>query len=282
MTAAAGIQYPTSLHRTVLSAVLTDAKADPDVCALVLAGSLARGTARADSDIDVLVVTSGQDTDSRWRSAARPLPVDVLARAASEWRTRFAPDRPGDESWGYAFLDSVVLHDPEGIAGRLIADAADIHRRYRVPAPVKVHYARLWYHVRPKMLAVLSRGEPTEIGWAAAAMTNDLFWTVWAANDLPNPSLDLGTAQRHLDDLTVPPGAAAELRAIVRTCPKESLQRQIGLIDLVLPLLGGNPLAAETVDGLRTQTSGVSHIKRNRSVAHQVKLGNSLGASMAK
>jgi hypothetical protein len=108
--------------------------------------SLARGTARADSDLDVLVVTSEQAADIGWRSAARPLPVDFLVRTVGEWRARFAPDRPGDESWGYAFLDAIVLHDPEGLAARLIADAAGIHEHYRVPAPVKAHYTRLWHH----------------------------------------------------------------------------------------------------------------------------------------
>jgi Nucleotidyltransferase domain len=210
----------------------------PERARLLLAGSLARGTARADSDIDVLVVTGEPNAAAVWRSADRPLPVDILIRAAGEWRARFAPDRPGDESWGYAFLDGVVLHDLDGIVGRLISDAAGVHERYRVPAPVKAHYARLWHHVRPKMLAVLSRGDPVEIGWAAAVMTNELLRTVWAASERPNPSLDLGTVQRHLDDLTVPVGAAAELRAILRAAPEESLRRQLGLIDLVLPHLG--------------------------------------------
>lgn len=240
MTPVAGIQYPTPLHGRVLSAVLAGAQADPDVCGLLLAGSLARGTARADSDIDVLAVTRGQDARAPWRSAARPLPVDVLARTAGEWRARLAPDRPGDESWGYAFLDGMVLHDPQGTVGRLISDAAVIHERYRVPAPVKDHYMRLWRHVRPKMLAVLSRGDPVETGWASAVMTNDLLRTVWAANELPNPSLDLGTVQRHLGDLTIPDDAAAQLRTILCSPPKESLQRQLGLIDTVLPHLEGN------------------------------------------
>jgi hypothetical protein len=51
------------------------------------------------------------------------------------------------------------------------------------------------------MLAVHRRGDPVEVGWAAAVMTNELLRTAWAVNDLPNPSLDLGTVQRHLDDL---------------------------------------------------------------------------------
>jgi predicted nucleotidyltransferase len=237
MTAAARIQYPTPLHRRVLSAVLAEARADRNVRGLLLAGSLARGTARADSDIDVLAVTSGQNADAGWRSVSRPLPVDALVRTAGEWQARFAPDRPGDESWGYAFLDGVVLYDPDGITSRLISDAAGIHERYRVPAPVKAHYTKLWHHVRPKMHAVLGHGDPVEIGWASAVMTNDLLRTVWAANELPNPSLDLGTVQRHLGDLTIPASAAAELRAILRAGPQESLQRQLDLIDAVLPHL---------------------------------------------
>jgi predicted nucleotidyltransferase len=240
MRTVAGIQYPTPLHWRVLSAILADTRVDRGVRGLLLGGSLARGTARADSDVDVLVVTSGETADAPWRSPTRPLPVDFLVRTADEWRAHFAPDRVGDESWGYAFLDGVVLYDPEGIVHRLISDAADIHERYRVPAPIKAHYTRLWHHVRPKMLAVLSHSDPVEIGWASAAMTNDLLRTVWAANELPNPSLDLGTVQRHLDDLTVPAGAAAELRAILRAPPKESLQRQLDLIDMVLPHLGGS------------------------------------------
>jgi predicted nucleotidyltransferase len=237
----ADIRYPTPLHRGVLAAIVADTRADPNVRGLLLAGSLARGTARADSDLDVLAVVaveaSGETTDAAWRTAARPLPVDFLVRTDGEWRARFAPDRPGDESWGYAFLDGVILHDPEGIVGRLIAEAAGLHARYRVPAPVKAHYARLWDHVRPKMAAVLGRGDPVETGWASAVMTNDLLRTVWAANDRPNPSLDLGTVQRHLDDLTIPAGVAAGLRAILTAAPEESLRRQLTLLNRVLPYL---------------------------------------------
>jgi hypothetical protein len=40
--------------------------------------------------------------------------------------------------------------------------------------------------------------------------------TADAANNLPNPSLDLGTFQRHLDDLTIPADVADRLRAILR------------------------------------------------------------------
>jgi predicted nucleotidyltransferase len=212
--------------------------ADPDVIGVLLGGSLARGTARADSDLDVLVVTSGREGAAPWRTLSRPVPVDFVVRTAEEWQRHFTPDRIGDESWGYAFLDGVVLHDPDGVVARLVESAAEIHARYRVPASVKSHYLSLWRHVRPKMIAVLRRDDPVEIGWAAAAMIDDLVRTVWAANDLPNPSLDLGTFQRHLDDLTVPLGVPSRVRAILCASPVEALRLQLELVAELEPLLG--------------------------------------------
>ncbi len=235
MTTAA---FPTPLHRTVLEVVLTELRADPDVRGVLLSGSLARGTGRADSDLDVLVVTARESVHPPpWRSRRRPLPVDLVPRTADRWRSCFAPDRVGDQSWGYAFLDGVALHDPDGLVARLMADAADIHAGYRTPAPVKAHYAELWAHVVPRMRAVRQRGDPVETGWAAAVMTNELIRTLWAANDLPNPSLDLGTCQRYLGDLASPAGAADLLRAVLRAAPRDALRLQLELLEDVLPLL---------------------------------------------
>jgi predicted nucleotidyltransferase len=232
------IQYPTPLHQRVFGEILAEAAADPNVRGVMLGGSLARGTARADSDLDILVVTAGQaDDEAPWRKSHRPLPVDFLVRTADQWRARFAPSRIGDESWGYAFLDGAVVHDPDGIVARLVSDVADIHAHYRAPAPVKAHYARLFGHVGQKMVDVLRRGDPVEIGWAAAIMTNDLIRAIWAANDLPNPSLDLGTVQRHLGDLCVPADAPALLCALLSASPEETLRRQLDLTDTLMPLL---------------------------------------------
>lgn len=248
MTTAA---FPTPLHRTVLEVVLTELRADPDVRGILLSGSLARGTGRPDSDLDVLVVTALDPVrPAPWRSRRRPLPVDLIPRTAEQWRSHFAPNRVGDESWGYAFLDGVALHDPDGAVARLTADAETIHAGYRTPAPVKAHYATLWAHVVPKMQAVRRRGDPVETGWAAAVMTNELIRTLWAANDLPNPSLDLGTCQRHLDDLKVPAGATDLLRAVLRAAPRDALRLQLALVEDVLPLLAA-PQTAQPPPGAK-------------------------------
>lgn len=227
-------RLPTPTHERVLEKILTELRADPGVRGVLLSGSAARGTARPDSDLDILVVATSAPPR---RSRSYEVPVDLVVRTADEWREHLAPTRIGDESWGYAVLDGVILHDPAGVVARLVADARDRHARYRVPAHIRDHYAWLWQHVRPKMLAVLHRGDPVEIGWAVSAMTDHLVRTAWAVNDLPNPSLDLGTFQRHLDDLTVPTGVADRIRAFLRLPPTEALRAQLALIVDLEPLL---------------------------------------------
>ena len=224
------IHFPTPLHQTVVEDLLTELRLDPSVRGVMLAGSLARGTARPDSDLDVLVVGSGDTEGAPWRRA-RPLPVDLLVRTAEAWKATFTPDRVDDESWGYTFLEGVILYDPDGVLARLVAEIPSLHTHYRAPTHFKTHYAALWHHLRPKMRAVLAKGDPVEIGWTAAVMANDLVRTAWAVNDLPNPSLDLGTFQRHLDDLTIPPDAPARLRRILRAPAATALRLRLDRLE---------------------------------------------------
>lgn len=232
------MRLPTPVHGEVLDQVLATLRADHRVLGVLLAGSLARGTARPDSDLDILAVTDRAVLAADpLRSRTYALPVDLLLRTAGEWRTRFTPTRPGDESWGYAFRDAAVLHDPTGVAAGLAAEVAGIHARYRVPEEIRAHYAALWRHALPKLRAVLARDDPVEIGWAAAVMTNDLLRTAWVVNDLPNPSLDLGTVQRHLDDLTTPAGIATRLRTLLQSAPEPALHHHLTLIPALLDLL---------------------------------------------
>lgn len=237
------IHFPTPLHRDIAEKVLDDLKADADVLGVLLCGSLARGTARPDSDIDLLVVLAdgaagpGDDAKRVSRTRHGAIEVEQGGRTPAGWRRQFAPARVNDESWGYAFLDGAVLHDPHGEVARLIREAAQIHAAYRVPEEIRSHYFWLWGHMRPKMEAVLRAGDATEIGWSAAVMTERVIKTLWAASGRPAPSLDLGTFQRHLNDLTVPPDAPALVREMLQAPPEEALRLQLRLIDAVEPHL---------------------------------------------
>lgn len=110
----------------------------PDVVAVGLAGSQARGTARPDSDVDLVVVTRDRDGYLGWPGAG-PGWTDLRTRRWGpllERRFRlpggpvvevgFVPeswaDVPADPGTARVVGDGlVVLHDPAGVLARLVA-----------------------------------------------------------------------------------------------------------------------------------------------------------------
>jgi hypothetical protein len=83
---------------------------------------------------------------------------------------------------------------------------------------------------------------PSLAGRAASAVGHEIELVaisqpLWAANDLPNPPLDLGTVERHLGDLRVPADATDVLRVLLTASPEEVLRQQLDLIDIIGPHL---------------------------------------------
>ena len=228
--------FPPPLHRTLLADVLRNLRADKNVVGILLVGSLARGTARQDSDIDLLVVHEHGERSAD-RRAYGSIVVETIARTADAWKAQFSPAKAGDESWGYAFLEGVILHDPNGVVAQLVGAAAEAHAVYRVPSEIAEHLATLWHHVLPKMRDVLRGGDSVEMGWSVAVMSHPLLQTLWAVNDLPLPSLDLGCLQRRLGDLTVPADVPQLVREMLQAPPQRALELQVSLLEAVAPLL---------------------------------------------
>lgn len=240
------MRFPTAQHQSVLEKCLATYRADTEILAALLSGSLARGTARSDSDIDLLLVVSHEPSVTAQQFDHGSIVIDQIARTDEGWRKQFLPSRVGDESWGYAFMDGVTIYDPYGIAADLMVAAAEVHATYRTPNHIRTHYKKFWSHLQPKMDAALRCENATEIGWAVAVMTSPLTDTLWAVNHRPLPSRDLGCFQRHLDDLTIPPDAPALVRKMLESSPRDALTRQLRLLELVLPYLRESD--AEQVD----------------------------------
>ena len=229
-------ETPTALHTTVLEQGLEALKANANVLGVMLVGSLARGTARQDSDIDLLVVQVDGDRVTE-RQSHGTIVLECTFRTSAAWAEQFTPTQVGDESWGYAFLDGLILYDPGGVVAELVDSTAKMHSAYRTPKHIVDHYVWLWSHMRPKMEAVLQSGDATEIGWSAAIMSHPIIQTVWVINDLPQPSLDLGCVQRHLNDLTILPDAPELIREMLQVPPESALRLQLRILDMVVLLL---------------------------------------------
>ena len=133
----------------IIQIVLEWAKAQPTICALALVGSHARGTARADSDIDLIVLTTDPQhfrADTGWLTA---IDWSVIAARPAEWqdedygllwsrRMWLEPNRdeieigfalpswadvnPVDPGTQRVIADGCcALHDPEGLLTGLCA-----------------------------------------------------------------------------------------------------------------------------------------------------------------
>jgi hypothetical protein len=229
--------WPSEPHHAAVEWLLEGYRSERRVRGALLCGSVPRGTARPDSDVDVLVVVESVPKISHRRTPCGPVAVEEVVRTYEGWIEGFSPSRIGEQLWGYAFLDGIPLYDPHGEVARLVTAAAEAHRLYRTPEHIRTHYRLVWEHQRPKLEALLHLGDAVEIGWAAAASTAQLTATLWAINDLPLPSRDIGAFQLHLDDLLLPVGAPQLVRDLLRAAPRVSLQLQVELIEMCLPYL---------------------------------------------
>ncbi len=123
--------------RDVVGLVVRWAAGRPDVVAVGLAGSQARGTARPDSDVDLVVVTRDRDGYLGWAGPGAGWADLRTRRWGPLLERRFRP--PGGpvvevgfvpESWAAVPADAgtagvvaggfVVLHDPAGVLARLV------------------------------------------------------------------------------------------------------------------------------------------------------------------
>ena len=77
-------RFPTRRHEVVLEAVLAAHRADSGVLGVLLSGLLARGTAREDSDIDLLLVLADGSTRQfeclRWQLRILDLALPYLPK----------------------------------------------------------------------------------------------------------------------------------------------------------------------------------------------------------
>jgi predicted nucleotidyltransferase len=223
----------TELHRSVASRAAASLVAGGDVLAVLLAGSVARGSARPDSDVDLLVVCPEDVTRPVRYRRVNGLLVEVAAKSQAEWEQRFRRSQP---MWVYAWLDAEALHDGNGVAARLSSLARLRFADYRAPAELRQGLAGFWWHVRPKMAAVLAAGDLQAVGYFAGTILEAVVETVFAVHDRPLPP----GSQRFevLKALPLPPERRELLARLCVGDPAQRLGAALELVDGMAPLLG--------------------------------------------
>lgn len=198
------------LHYRLAERVATQIMSDGSATAVVLHGSVAHGTHRSTSDIDLMVI--GSTSTGLQRLDVDGLCVELVTRTSDGWHATFARPAP---AWTYAWSEGVVLEQVDHAAESMIEAASDVLRTFKARSSLLVEHLEFWAHVRPKLAAAVARGDTCEIGYAMSLSMGHLVESLFLVNDVvPSPTSSDRTFPR-LMSLHSPPGLEARLERIL-------------------------------------------------------------------
>jgi hypothetical protein len=230
----------TQPHRQLLEQILGEARGDEEITGLMLIGSVARGDAYPDSDLDLCVLLRN-DCTRAFRSEPRGV-------TQVEWRyvnwdqahERLAA-RPMEV---YVYLDGRILHDPGGQFEAIAGHARDRYETYRVPAKEKRYLLHCLRSVKIKLRAAMEAGDLFKAAYAAASGAWFILEAIWAVNEKPMPPA--GALLAHFRKLaTKPPHDQTWLCCFFAGDAQSRIQAAVEAIDWALPLLAGDSHAGD-------------------------------------
>ena len=212
-------------HLDAVKEVLTELVTDPDVRALAVVGSLARGDALPGSDVDLLVVVNdGAELDVP-RIIRGGCMVEQHRYTLAAARERF-DRRPAHI---YLLLDSFPVHDPEGLLEELVGVAVALQKTYRMPTR-DVDLKRCWWQkVRSKLSSALERDDTLLAGFLASTSAAEIVSDLFALEGRPPPPMG-GTAFARLAELQ----PTEDVRALFDGGSVERAEAATRLLDRIL------------------------------------------------
>lgn len=144
---------------TALEVLIDDAERDAEVIALLLTGSMARGDALPGTDIDVRILVRTLTAPSFTRQQRAGVLIEQTLTTEKFAQTKLL----SNPMHVYAYLDGVILYDPDGALRRMRAVAEQLLSSYRVPNPQKRELADALSHPEEKRMR-----RPTGRHWRAA------------------------------------------------------------------------------------------------------------------
>jgi predicted nucleotidyltransferase len=224
-------------HRQAVAEAMAELSSHPQVRALALTGSLARGDALPGSDADLLMIIDEGGLADRPDHRLRFGTMVEEHRYTLERARDGVACRPG-VCW--AFMECRPLHDPEGVISELAAAARARVGAYEMPAD---EARSTWFWLR-KNRAKLSHALETEdtllAGYLASTTAREILSDLFALDRVPPPPT--GSAFVRLDTLA----STADVRALFDGGSLERGQAAVRLIDGILaalPLHEGVPSA---------------------------------------
>jgi Nucleotidyltransferase domain len=224
----------TGSHRRVAQEAADQLVLDDSFRAIALYGSVARGTERPDSDVDLLAV-SAEPVAVMGHLDRGGLDVEILTHTADQWLARLQRPMP---QWAHAWAAALILHDADGSGRQLQGLAREVLTSYQPSSAYLSDLAVFWRHVRPKFARSLQTGDDLEIGHNVAVISSHLVNSLFAVNSQVAPPESSSTRVELLRALTLPADLQASLRALYASgWPADRGRAALRLIDEILVLL---------------------------------------------
>jgi predicted nucleotidyltransferase len=181
-TALQTLQFPR--HRRILKAVLLELASDAEMIAIMLAGSVSRGDALPESDLDLhLILTAGKTR--AFRSETRDgLPVEFHAHDLESAIKRLEQH----SGWAYAYLDFVALFDPHDHVTRLKAEAKHVLEAYRTPNEERQSILYWLTSSAQKLRAATNANDALREGMIVSTTAWKILEGLFAVNHQPVPA----------------------------------------------------------------------------------------------
>lgn len=222
----AGRSMPAA-YPSLIKALTDGAERDDQVTGLLLTGSMARRDALPGTDIDVryLVPTAEPQYFQRAIRDGIRLEQTFMSEPAAEAKLTATPMHV------YAYLDGVILYDPDGALARLRDQAAQIYRTYRTPPQIKRAIYEALQHPEDKARVGLASDDLLRATFCLSTTSWQLIEGLWAANDLPLPPNS--SIRPHLRDLEGPEDIETLFERMFLADPKERIRAGLQVIGWV-------------------------------------------------
>lgn len=227
---------PYATHRQVVAELAAEARENPLIIGALLIGSLGRGNALPGSDVDILfLLRQGHAAERLFHNHERHgVAVEFHFRDVDTARSQLERE----PSWLYAYLDSHILYDPEGVLAQLDDFAREQFAAYRSPPTLKRRYAFLVDRTRHKLQAAVEAEDALRAGAVASTYAQLILDGLWIAHD--RPQLGVSEMWARLPDLTDRPAElVAALRSLFLGPALERAQAGMTLCEWIVDRLGG-------------------------------------------
>lgn len=218
------------MHARLLEDVRTRFIADPNVRAIFVSGSAARGELGRFSDIDIVLIVKEKRPYVRYH--ADDLEIEVDSCTLEEIPARLQ-EKPTSY---YSFSEIRALHDPDGLAVRIAQEVVRFRAAYRATPQLRGDLFVSLTHFRMKIASALDESDLRKAVFFAETAVEKIVEATFAVNDVINPPPT--HAYRGLLTLTSqPPDFPALLDRLLTESSQVRAEASLMLLDWLIPLL---------------------------------------------